>query len=233
MSNKVILLDYDGVVLRNRVADTSVAKRAGIFTWKTVNKRLSRGQKPISPKQGNDLCYSLYKGYGHTVTGLKELGYDVNLSDYNHFVYSTINYTKVKAHNNPMHDTKRLIQTCKENNIKLMMFSNAPYTWFKNTMTDTDVNEILNHIPDIRDVLGISENDESYLKPNKKIFDVIGYEFYGKQIVFIDDNLMNIQRCVRNAQWKNVFLTTSNMRLHDNLHAVDSIDSAIDVLDIL
>jgi FMN phosphatase YigB (HAD superfamily) len=208
----------------------SVAKRAGIFTWKTVNKRLSRGQKPISVTQGNDLCYSLYKGYGHTVTGLKHLGYDVSLSDYNHFVYSTINYANVKTHNNPMCDTKRLIEACKEKDIELMMFSNAPYTWFKNTMADTDVKEILSSIPDIRDVLGISENDESYLKPSQKIFDVIGYEFSGKQIVFIDDNLINIKQCVRNAQWKNVFVTTSNVKLHDNLYAVDSIDSAIDVL---
>jgi FMN phosphatase YigB (HAD superfamily) len=230
MSNKVVLLDYDGVVLRNRVADISVAKRAGIFTWKTVNKHLSRGQKPISVTQGNDLCYSLYKGYGHTVTGLKELGYNVHLSDYNHFVYSTINYTKVKAHNNPMCDTKRLIQTCKEKNIELMMFSNAPYTWFKNTMFDSDVNEILTDIPDIREVLGISENDESYLKPSEKIFDVIGYEFHGKQIVFIDDNLMNMKHSIHNAQWKNVFVTSCNVHLNDNLHAVDSIDSAIEML---
>lgn len=232
MSHKVLLLDYDGVVLRNHVADMSVAKRAGIFTWKTVNKRLPRGQKPISVKQGNDLCYSLYKGYGHTVIGLKELGYDVNLSDYNHFVYSTINYTNVKAHNNPMYDTKRLIDTCRQKNIELMMFSNAPYTWFKNTMTDTDVDDILNHIPDVREVLGISENDDSYLKPSPKIFDVIGYEFYGKHIIFLDDNLTNMKHCMRNAQWKNIYMTSCNVHLNHNhnLHAVDSIDSAIDLL---
>lgn len=232
MSQKVLLLDYDGVVLRNHVADMSVAKRAGIFTWKTVNKKLSRGQKPISVTQGNDLCYSLYKSYGHTVIGLKELGYDVRLSDYNRFVYSTINYTNVKAHNNPMYDTKRLIEGCKEKKIELMMFSNAPDMWFKNTMTGTDVNEILSHIPDIREVLGISENDDSYLKPLKKIFDVISYEFYGKEIIFLDDNLMNMKHSMRNAQWKNIYVTSCNVCLSHkhNLHAVDSIDSAIDLL---
>lgn len=230
MAHKVVLLDYDGVVLRNSVADTSVAKRAGIFTWKTINKNLRRGQKPISVTQGNELCYSLYKGYGHTVIGLKELGYDVNLSDYNRFVYSTINYTKVKAHTNPMCDTKRLLEACKEKNIELMMFSNAPYTWFKNTMTENNINEILNHIPDVREVLGISENDESYLKPSQKIFDVIGCEFYNKQIIFIDDNLVNMKHCVRNAQWKNMYLTSCNVHLNHNIHAVDSIDSAIDVI---
>lgn len=232
MAHKVVLLDYDGVVLRNPVADISVAKRAGIFTWKTVNQNLPRGRQPISVKQGNDLCYSLYKGYGHTVIGLKELGYDVNLSDYNRFVYSTINYTKVKAHTNPMCDTKRLLEACKEKNIELMMFSNAPYEWFKNTMTNTNIEEILNHIPDVREVLGISENDESYLKPSQKIFDVIGCEFYNKQIIFIDDNLVNMKHCVRNAQWKNIYLTSCNVHLSrkHNLYAVDSIESAIDLI---
>jgi FMN phosphatase YigB (HAD superfamily) len=225
---KVVLLDFDGVVLQNRVADTSVVRRAGIYTWKAVN-RVPRSPSEIGIRQASDLCYNVYKGYGHTVSGLQAIGVDATLADYNKMVYSTIDYKKVRAHNNNLTGVRNLITQCKLDGTEIYMFSNAPPSWMEGVLKDDA--DILEHVPDVRTVLGISADDDKYLKPQKAIYDAITQEFLRCQkIVFIDDNVGNMKYTIDRPLWTNLVFGTCSKKINNTLHFVSSFDDIMAIV---
>lgn len=224
---KVLLLDFDGVVLKNKVADSKVAKRAGIYTWKSINNIRSK-QDFISITQAEDICYNLYKGYGHTLCGLKDMGLDVNLKDYNDMIYKTIDYKVVRKTNNDMNDVRNLIQFCKNKRIEMFMFSNSPMAWMENTLeNDTD---IVHDIPDVRDILKISENDDLFLKPQSYIYDAIEKRFQDTKCIFVDDNISNFRYVMHNSCWKKIVCSTVNKKINNDMFIVDAIKGVLDVL---
>lgn len=225
--NKVLLLDFDGVVLKNKIADSKVAKRAGIYTWKSINNVRSK-QSAISISQAEDICYNLYKGYGHTLCGLKDMGLDVSLKDYNDLIYKTIDYKVVRQTNNDMNDVRNLIQFCKNKNIDMFMFSNAPKTWMESTLeNDTD---IIESIPDVRDILKISENDEMYLKPQSYIYDALEKRFQDTKCIFVDDNISNFRYVMHNSNWKKIVCSTVNKKINNDMFIADAIKGVLEVL---
>lgn len=223
---KAVLLDFDGVVLRNKVADSCVSRRAAIYTWKAVNN-VPRSMSEISIKQAGDLCYSVYKGYGHTVLGLQAIGVDASLKDFNRMVYSTIDYDKVRAHNNSMDGVRKLIEHCRHEGTDIFMFSNAPYTWIENVLkNDAD---IIESIPDVRDVLGVSADDSAYLKPQRTVYDAASSKLMQQQrydkIILVDDNAANLWQ-----PWTNLLYGTCSKKISNTLRLVSSFDDVIDVV---
>lgn len=131
---KVVLLDYDGVVLRNQIANSVVAKKAGLFTRNVMS---THNKQIVSLKSSEELCFNLYKGYGHTLLGLQAMGpqmSSVTLNQYNNFVYSHIDYDDLITHNNDMEDIKKLAKFCLQESIPIYMFSNSPKYWIENTL---------------------------------------------------------------------------------------------------
>jgi FMN phosphatase YigB (HAD superfamily) len=228
LKKKVALIDFDGVVLRNKKADTCVAKRAGIYTWKAVSN-VPRSMSQIGIRQANDLCYNLYKGYGHTLLGLNAMGVTSNLEDYNKMVYNTIDYKKLREENNDFTDLRRFLDYCKQENIDTYAFSNAPNTWLQNTLLDDS--DILACMPDVRTVLKVNANDATYLKPQPAVFSAINSGFYDyDKIVFIDDNISNMRHTLHNNKWKNLLFGSSSKKINNNLFLVSGFDDVIDVI---
>lgn len=230
---KVVLVDFDGVVLKNKVADVKVAKRAGIYTWQQINKHRPKNQyyshsKLISPSQGEELCYNLYKGYGHTVLGLKGIGVSgCNLKQFNKLVYDTLDYKVIRETNNNFDDVRKLINYCHECNYDMFLLSNAPMRWMSNILKNDE--DILYSIQDIKKALEIDEDDERFLKPHNHIYDVIASTFIRENIVFIDDNIGNIKPVIDKLTWTNIVMSSVNKKINNRLYFVDSLENATDI----
>lgn len=226
---KVVLLDFDGVALRNKVADIQVAKRAGVYTWRKINNVKSYNHKLISPKQADDICYNLYKSYGHTLIGLQNIGiHDCNMKEYNKFVYDTIDYTKTRLSNNDFNDLRILINYCNEYNHLLFFFSNAPYRWISNVLKNDK--DILNSIYDIKKVINIDEDDETFLKPYKQIYEQIKKYFKNENIVFIDDNIGNMKQVMDDITWTNIVFSTADKKINNRLYFVNDLTKVVDII---
>ena len=225
---KVVLVDFDGVILRNKIADIKVAKRAGIYTWKKLNQ-LRPNHKVIGPKQGDDICYNLYKGYGHSLTGLKGIGVSTcSMKDYNKLVYDTIDYDIVRKNNNSFDDTRALINYCHESNYDIFFFSNAPHRWMENVLQKDK--DILLSMEDIRKVIGVDEDDERFLKPGPHIYEAIDSHFKNENIIFIDDNIGNIRPVLNKVHWTNICVSSACKKINNKLHFVDGLETVIDII---
>lgn len=226
---KVVLVDFDGVVLRNKTADAQVAKRASIYTWRKINNIKSYNHQLISPKEAEGVCYNLYKGYGHTLTGLKSIGIpNCHMKDYNKQVYDTMDYKKIRNTNNNFDDFRVLINYCQEYHHEIYFFSNAPYRWILNTLKDEP--DIVSSINDVRKVLDINEDDEHYLKPYQPVYDKLNSFFNKENIVFIDDNIGNMKPTMSNITWTNILFCNTNKKINNRLYFVNDLANIINIL---
>lgn len=226
---KVVLVDFDGVALRNKTADVQVAKRASIYTWRKINNVKTYNNQMISPKHAEDICYNLYKGYGHTLPGLKSIGIkDCSMKEYNKMVYDTIDYNKVRKDNNDFNDLRSLISYCHEFNHLIFFFTNAPYRWISNTLRDH--NDILHSMYDIRKVINVNEDDEIFLKPYDIIFEKIGSYFSQENIVFIDDNIGNMKPVIHNLAWTNIVFCNAEKKINNRLYFTNDLSKVVDII---
>jgi FMN phosphatase YigB (HAD superfamily) len=226
-TKRVLLLDYDGVVLRNNVANSLVSKRAGLYTRNVIS---IKNNFMVDTKASSDLCFNLYKGYGHTLSGLNAVGINqpsVSLKNYNNFVYSCIDYEELQLTNNDMNDVKQVVDFCQKKNINLYMFSNSPKYWIHQTLGKEK--ELTRYIIDIRDVLNIRDDDATMLKPKPAIYDLIDEMFRDTNIVFLDDSACNFQSTLTRPNWTNVLYCqvnckpSKNMQMINELHKIEEI----------
>jgi FMN phosphatase YigB (HAD superfamily) len=228
-TKKVLLLDYDGVVLRNNVANKLVSKRAGLYTRNIIS---IKNNFLVDNKASNDLCFNLYKGYGHTLLGLNAVGLNqqnVSLKNYNNFVYSQIDYDELRLTNNDMNDVKQIVDFCLNKNINLYMFSNSPKYWIQQTLGKEK--NLTRYIIDIRDVLNVSDNDTTMLKPKPSIYDLIDEMFKDTNIVFLDDSACNFQCTLTRPNWTNVLYCGVNCKPSKNMHMINELDKIQEILE--
>lgn len=228
MNKKLVLIDFDGVILRNQHASNLIAKRAGLYTWHSLQSRQKKYHNfSVGLNESVDLCANLYKGYGHTLLGLKNLNLNTSLHDYNKYVYSDINYEKLVMHNNNMHDVHKLVNECNENNIPILMFSNSPKIWIENMLSCQPI--LFESIVDVRDTLHIKDDDDIFLKPNIEIYNLISKVFYNYNLIFIDDSVGNIKTSLSNPQWTNVLFGGINEKINNNLYLINSLEKTIEI----
>jgi hypothetical protein len=229
ISKKVLLLDYDGVVLRNNCASNLIAKRASLYTRNVISMH---NNYLVDTKASTDLCFNLYKGYGHTLLGLHAVGMNqpnISLKAYNNFVYSHIDYNELQSTNNDMKDVKHVVDFCEQQNIALYMFSNSPKNWIHQTLGKEKT--LARHIIDIRDILNISEDDATMLKPQHAIFDMIDEMFKDTNIVFLDDSSCNFQCTLTRPNWTNVLYCGVSCKPTKNMHMINEINTIQDILE--
>ncbi len=228
MTKRVLLLDYDGVILRNTTANNLIAKHAGIYTRNVTSKH---NGYTVSLKDSQELCFNLYKGFGHTLLGIQAVAIDkpsVSLKKYNSFVYSHIDYDNVISTNNDMKDVESVLDLCHHNNIETYVFSNSPKDWIKQTLKRN--HNINKQIIDIRDVLGVRDDDELLLKPLPKIYDLIDECFVDKEIVFVDDSACNLQYSLTKSNWVNVLYCGVNCNTSKNMHLINNLSKLEEIL---
>lgn len=230
---KALLLDFDGVVCKSKSAGAKVAKRAGIYTWKKVNSPNlldKRKSNLVSVKDAENICFNAYKGFGHTVIGLRAIGLNnISLSEYNNFVYNTIDYDKVCQEDlNDLSEVRNLLCICEDMKIQVYLFTNAPKVWYANVLQEDG--DILNKLVDIRDVLGVSEDDETYLKPHSTVYNSIRNVFPNHKLFFIDDSLINMKHTLGLHNWVNLLYCPADRKLDDSSYMISDLSKLSTIL---
>lgn len=181
MSARILLLDFDGVVLRNRRIMSYLSEKSAEFMNRHVNH--------LSMTQCRKLNEENYKRYGHTVAMVNHMfSKNVSLEEYNSFVFrkkdmqllTPLFKEQDKAH---MQEFVPLLQACDS-----YVFTNAHPIWVWHFACLGRINQLLNPC------VIWSENCVSLLKPSQSAYiHAEGFIPLHQAPVFLDDSLSNIK----------------------------------------
>lgn len=214
--NKVLLLDFDGVIFKHKAAVSIVSNKAARYVKNTIK---------VSNRDSHTINKYLYKSFGHTVTGLIKMGYDVTMEDYNNFVYDNIDFKKTfkKIPSEDIKDMNDIIKYCKKQKIHISIFTNSPPVWYNN----------------ILDCMNIDKTNFDYihnhdmLKPNKSIYDLIEYDMYADidKLYFVDDSFVNFTHTLSNPKWINIMFDKKNIEInHTNIKIINDLGDLFKIM---
>ncbi len=175
-SRKIILLDFDGVVLCSPAADKFIRQRCERFVSCYTGIRNERTIKKLNT--------FLYKKHGHTVAGLKQMTKKrISLYSFNEAIYDNIDYCELRANMKRNEFNVKLLENAQRDYDDVYIFSNARSDWVYNICSS------FGHKLDAR-VLDVSDY---FLKPDKSAYKLVEtmVEPY-KSLVYIDDSAVNI-----------------------------------------
>jgi FMN phosphatase YigB (HAD superfamily) len=223
--SRVVLVDFDGVVLRNKRACCYINKRAIQY----VSKKTGISNRHIL----DDLTTSFYKTHGHTHIALLKNNYKSSYDEFNHFMYDC---PEAKALYNDLNLSSEELESwhtfrffCNKNNIDVKLFSNANYTWLQHFIKDSDeeLYSLTNYIHNFKKY----ELYNTLLKPNNNIYMLTKNHLKKKysNAYFIDDNFYNFHTIRKDTFWTNVWLNTrvdhDNFQLDENTHVINDLSA--------
>jgi len=224
---RAIVADMDGVLFKHSALSKQVANRAVSFVRKRINPYMSEKKA----KQINEV---LYKNYGHTLIGLKEL-YDssVTIKDYCDYVYDTdfINQMHTISKDDIFHENaievKRFIDRIQMQHIPFYIFSNATVDWCITGMRMMDIDvekiQVIGCNSEIHgEGMSLKPYKESYINLLNYIHDTTGFA-YKTQIVFIDDQMVNLQPILTNPYWKPVWYNKDTTIYTEKIYSIQEL----------
>jgi hypothetical protein len=181
MYKRAILLDFDGVILKKNRAHNTVTQRCESFVNKYV-KFSDRGAL-------ENFTAHLYKSSGHTLLGLRKMGYDIPVAEFNEFVYKPEFCADVQP---SAADTLEMRIFCHEfkdfgSHSKIYISSNAPDIWCKTILssmvdsTDLDLFET------------VCSSDLNALKPQEEFYMGLHERINADAYIFVDDSIVNLE----------------------------------------
>lgn len=217
LSKVHVLIDYDGVVLRSQTLSKVVSKRCERFVRNVTGIH--------EASKLHNLNKALYTTYGHTVHGLRSLGFDVETIDFNKSVYGGLNLSNfyINDHDIDVWGLTAMLDEYPESYI----YSNAPTRWIVDTMS---------HNPEAKRLLSrikiIESTDGELLKPDIRsycnIIDNCLSPSTDRDITFfVDDSLLNVQSAMRLPKLKGLWVTTGQFNLTDDITAIRGLDDAL------
>lgn len=216
MRSSKVIIDYDGVVLRSPKAIQVIQKRCERFVGHVTGIRCDDRLALVNRH--------LYQTHGHTVLGLRSLGHNVAVRDFNNFVYNTM--TDIDIQPEYDFDLVGLSQILSAYPNDVYIYSNAPSKWIIETMS----NNVTKHHLDKLQIIG-PKNQES-LKPDMRTFLDIRNQLYpgtkkNNRIYFIDDNFRNIQASVQVKDWYGLWRTGMDFMVSKDITSVADLSSAL------
>lgn len=197
--SRVLLLDFDGVFIRNRKISSYVG---------TQCTRLLAHKKNLNMKQARKINSHLYPLYGHTSFILsKEYGIDCSIKDFNDIVYHEyINYKHI--HNmitvNDVEYADQLVSKIVSKHDNVFIFTNAVDTWCMEVLRMLHIQDCIprSHI--------LSSDLLPVLKPDHKAYDKVDrmleiFQPNAKQRIFVDDQLANIDPIINKTNWTGIY----------------------------
>ena len=219
---KIALMDFDGVVMRNVHVHNAVRNRVDHYVGRVLKTECGEVQRKVNTY--------LYNTYGHSLLGLeKVVGRERagTLRDFNTFVYEEINLDRdvIFEVKKEIHEWNQFIAKMKVNGIPVYMFSNAPRDWCLNFI---DKNSVTGFIGESMPL------DSEYLKPEVRVFEVLNSWFPNDTIYFVDDKIHNMKWSIKNENWVNIVFDESQPRdcfkLQDRLFVSKTLDACGDVI---
>lgn len=185
----VLLLDFDGVILRNHSIHGHVSSRCNSFTQRYIPIR-----NPIKMRQINN---EMYESYGHTVIGLRALGFDADINEFNHYVYDRIDMGSLRdvktTHKRDIQQTKEMLAHVKHKEIEVRLLTNAPDVWCQTILSMMGVDPI-----EKISTLGM-------LKPENSCFNHVEQLFpMDQKFIFVDDKIINLRGVMTRPHWQRV-----------------------------
>ena len=182
-----LLLDVDGVLVRDRLLFTHVKHNAARY----VETKLPDCKHPASVNA------TLYLAHGHTARGLKN-AFGIDASDYNEFVYDK----SLMAHLSDVLEKDEFVRDAEiihgltQKGWEVTLFSNAPYEWVRPvSLAINDTIKIRCPGPDLT---------KAHLKPDvnfyKEFDDCLGY-------YYVDDSLKNLGTVRNWPNWRPILFS--------------------------
>jgi FMN phosphatase YigB (HAD superfamily) len=207
--NQAILLDMDGVILNNKQIHKHIAYRCNKFVSNVTNIH--------NPIKVQALNKHLYESCGHTVIGLNKLGYNIRTKDFNEYIYQDTHIID-NIDKKDIRQISNFKEKCDDKNIELYIFSNASNEWCQNILDKMNVD--------------IPIFNNNYLKPNIRTYINIQNFFEDKQILFVDDKMINLLPVMNNKKWKTylycheIYINQSS-NLINNFNIISNLDEVI------
>jgi len=210
-----VLFDVDGVIMRNKPIMKRVELNCARFVQRT-------SLSPIELNVAYQTNTTLYKTHGHTLRGLyKKYGkpppYDHRMTDlftsevYNASLYDELaQYVYSKDFARDSEGFAEICMLCKENNMPVAIFSNAPSEWCDIVLDAVHCTHGSAHMSLVNYVYTSSHKvmRPHYFKPDAEVYaNVVAdikdkkYNNNIKEFVFIDDSLTNLQPIRKHPSW--------------------------------
>lgn len=213
LRKKVALVDFDGVILRN--------KQSLQYTVNRVEKFVSVKTGIKCEKMLKQFNTELYQSYGHTFLGLQDLGYTKSLKEFNSFVYGG-DLRPFSLTDEEKKEWSRFKNNMSLLDIKVQLFSNSSPVWMSHFTNYDETFEVTNMISSFPD-----SYFSKLLKPKIDIYTTIYALYPNHDIVFIDDKLSNFRHVTYNTHWHNFWITNnslSNNKLSHNIITCKNLD---------
>ena len=174
--NRSLLLDFDGVVFRNKEALRAVEKKSSEFTLQYI---------PVPANVS-------YQTYGHTVNMVNSLKKDlpkVTLQDYNRYVFDRplLESTRDMIGKDDLLRAKMWKHLVEKHNGDTCIFSNAPEVWIRCVLSFLDIDEVF---LEKKILCPCTLND---LKPADMAYTRVLKDRKKASSLFIDDSVVNIE----------------------------------------
>lgn len=225
--SKALLLDVDGVIIKNQRLLINVATNISKYCAKKLH---------LSPNEAVRVNNILYNEYGHSYRGLrKAYGIINSLDDFNHAVYDwDVMHQLSQLRDDLPHSLhsqrlRELATVCRIKGFPIYIFSNAPFEWCQMAL---DVSGLSTYVP-TRNIISCDHEvarhlDEDGFKPVKrvydKLYDYIGFEEHqDTTLVFVEDSFKNLVPVIGTSKWIPVYYN-GEIPAHNELQVVTATD---------
>lgn len=238
---KVLLLDFDGVILKHKPVLKRIQNRVVDYVRENVH------QGYLSMEDAQRLNRDLYTRYGHSHLGMKKLFLPFSrLSSFNDYVYQPAflqglyhEYMTDEILQNDIQSFKGWMASFEDKTgVPTYIFTNSPSHWCEMwLMSDKNTT----HVKGIRDILGSNHSvfetpADALLKPNQVLYrrmeSYLSSQFNSVEnhLIFVDDSVSNLEPIVTRSMWTpiwfgNTLSTNTNERIRciQGLNELDSI----------
>lgn len=212
-SKSVVLLDFDGVVTNNHIANTYVSRKI-VDVVKYVTG-------VSDEEKSKALNTNLYMSHGHTWLGLRNIGYDISLKEFNDRVYGdTCEYNSLCLTQQEVFSMFSLMMRSMNMDVDVMFFSNADTRWLTQFIKwNATLYAVQDHVMSNNEVL--KPTMESY----SKVHEFLNHHGYQK-VFFIDDKLDNVESAPEN--WHKIWYTMHDQ--HQSVHVCPSLKTACELM---
>lgn len=196
--NRTLLLDVDGVLLRNKLLHEHMKDNIVRYVQRKV-------PTTTDPKRLNQ---ALYYRYGHTAKGLSHV-FDVDTRDFDKQVFDKqlIDHLwYVLTSNEFQHDATTVHRITRKHDV--MLFSNSPLVW---TM------------PVAQAIGNVTVYENQFMKPDLRAYTRLSQK---KQYMFVDDMISNLKPVRTLSNWipiyySNTIYVNEDYPVVRNLHEVE------------
>lgn len=219
IKSPLVLVDFDGVIVRNRRASTYVKTRIESFVSKATGIK--------DPAQVSRLNEQLYTAHGHTLAGLRRHEFDASLADFNSHVYGNPKeYAGIGLEEEELMAWVSFYLPLKERGYDVKLFSNSSTRWMTHFIKhDPELFDFHDHLESFQG----SPIYDRLLKPGRDVYDMVTQRYPRSTYVFIDDHIANFAYVNEDPRWINMWYSQPTQKaspINRSTYAVGSLGDA-------